>query len=97
MPSATLGSSRAARGGGAACTPSDGQISRRSSPRVPVVGRLRAIFHASTARQLVRAAAQGVVSGLVTLVSIIFLGFFLGMRHAIDADHVNAVSTIVSR
>src|SRR5437667_453030 len=59
--------------------------------------RLRAIFHASTARQLVRAAAQGVVSGLVTLVSIIFLGFFLGMRHATDADHVIAVSTIVSR
>src|SRR5205807_3774793 len=40
---------------------------------------------------------QGVVSGLVTLVSIIFLGFFLGMRHATDADHVIAVSTIVSR
>jgi len=34
---------------------------------------------------------------LVTLVSIIFLGFFLGMRHATDADHVIAVSTIVSR
>src|SRR5437016_10482546 len=59
--------------------------------------RLRAIFHASTARQLVRAAAQGVVSGLVTLVSILFLGFFLGMRHATDADHVIAVTTIVSR
>src|SRR2546421_634247 len=37
------------------------------------------------------------MSGLVTLVSIIFLGFFLGMRHATDADHVIAVSTIVSR
>jgi len=34
---------------------------------------------------------------LVTLLSIIFLGFFLGMRHATDADHVIAVSTIVSR
>ncbi|PYN11589.1 MAG: high-affinity nickel-transport family protein, partial [Candidatus Rokuibacteriota bacterium] len=32
---------------------------------------------------------------MVTLVSIIFLGFFLGMRHATDADHVIAVSTIV--
>ena len=28
--------------------------------------------------------------------SIVTLGFFLGMRHATDADHVIAVSTIVS-
>jgi hypothetical protein len=34
---------------------------------------------------------------MVPLVSILFLGFFLGMRHATDADHVVAVSTIVSR
>src|SRR5437763_14255037 len=32
--------------------------------------------------------------GLFTLLS---LGFFLGMRHATDADHVVAVTTIVSR
>ncbi len=32
-----------------------------------------------------------------TLLSIIGLGFFLGMRHATDADHVIAVTTIVSR
>jgi high-affinity nickel-transport protein len=32
-----------------------------------------------------------------TLVSIIVLGFFLGMRHATDPDHVVAVTTIVSR
>jgi high-affinity nickel permease len=31
------------------------------------------------------------------LLSIIALGFFLGMRHATDADHVVAVMTIVSR
>ena len=31
------------------------------------------------------------------LVSVILLGFFLGMRHATDADHVIAVTTIVSR
>jgi high-affinity nickel-transport protein len=31
------------------------------------------------------------------LVSILALGFFLGMRHATDSDHVVAVSTIVSR
>lgn len=32
-----------------------------------------------------------------SLVSIIALGFFLGMRHATDPDHVIAVTTIVSR
>jgi ABC-type nickel/cobalt efflux system permease component RcnA len=31
------------------------------------------------------------------LISVLLLGFFLGMRHATDADHVIAVSTIVSR
>lgn len=31
------------------------------------------------------------------LISILSLSFLLGMRHAIDADHVVAVSTIVSR
>jgi high-affinity nickel-transport protein len=34
---------------------------------------------------------------MFTLIPIICLGFFLGMRHATDADHVIAVSTIVSR
>src|SRR3954463_5816841 len=34
---------------------------------------------------------------MVTFFSIIALGFFLGMRHATDPDHVIAVSTIVSR
>jgi high-affinity nickel-transport protein len=34
---------------------------------------------------------------MINLVSIIALGFFLGMRHATDPDHVIAVSTIVSR
>ena len=33
----------------------------------------------------------------MTLFSILFLGFFLGMRHATDSDHVVAVTTIVSR
>ena len=33
----------------------------------------------------------------MTLLAILALGFFLGMRHATDADHVVAVSTIVSR
>jgi hypothetical protein len=34
---------------------------------------------------------------MLNFVSIIALGFFLGMRHATDPDHVIAVSTIVSR
>ena len=34
---------------------------------------------------------------MFSLLSIIALGFFLGMRHATDADHVVAVMTIVSR
>ena len=34
---------------------------------------------------------------MVSLLSIIALGFFLGMRHATDPDHVIAVATIVSR
>lgn len=34
---------------------------------------------------------------MITLISFMFFGFFLGMRHATDADHVIAVSTIVSR
>src|SRR5258708_28412944 len=34
---------------------------------------------------------------MLTLLSIIALGFFLGMRHATDPDHVIAVTTIVSR
>jgi high-affinity nickel-transport protein len=33
----------------------------------------------------------------MTLLAILALGFFLGMRHATDADHVIAVTTIVSR
>jgi high-affinity nickel permease len=34
---------------------------------------------------------------MVTFLSVIALGFFLGMRHATDPDHVIAVTTIVSR
>jgi high-affinity nickel-transport protein len=33
----------------------------------------------------------------VELLTVVLLGFFLGMRHATDADHVIAVTTIVSR
>ena len=34
---------------------------------------------------------------MTNLVTILALGFFLGMRHATDADHVIAVATIVAR
>jgi len=35
--------------------------------------------------------------GSLNFVSLLLLGFFLGMRHATDADHVVAIATIVSR
>jgi len=34
---------------------------------------------------------------MIAVLSLILLGFFLGMRHATDPDHVIAVSTIVAR
>jgi high-affinity nickel-transport protein len=34
---------------------------------------------------------------MTPVLSVLLLGFFLGMRHATDADHVIAVTTIVSR
>jgi high-affinity nickel-transport protein len=34
---------------------------------------------------------------MITLLSVISLGFFLGMRHATDADHIIAVSTIIDK
>lgn len=34
---------------------------------------------------------------MLNLISVVVIGFFLGMRHATDPDHVIAVSTIVAR
>lgn len=34
---------------------------------------------------------------MITLLSVLFLGFFLGMRHATDADHVVAVTNFITR
>ena len=34
---------------------------------------------------------------MTPFLSVLLLGFFLGMRHATDPDHVIAVTTIVSR
>jgi high-affinity nickel permease len=44
--------------------------------------------------QLALITLQGVP---ISLIAVLSLGFFLGMRHATDADHVVAVSTIVAR
>ncbi len=33
----------------------------------------------------------------ISITSLLFLGFWLGMRHATDADHVIAIATIVAR
>jgi hypothetical protein len=43
--------------------------------------------------QLVSTAFPGGFSA--SLIAILALGFFLGMRHPTDADHVVAVSTII--
>jgi high-affinity nickel permease len=42
-------------------------------------------------------AAASDTNFLMTLLSILALGFFLGMRHATDSEHVIAVTIIVSR
>ena len=46
---------------------------------------------------MVVASGTASPSATLSLISILVLGFVLGMRHATDADHVVAVSTIVSR
>jgi len=38
-----------------------------------------------------------VVGDMINFLSIVALGFFLGMRHATDPDHVIAVTTIITR
>jgi ABC-type nickel/cobalt efflux system permease component RcnA len=46
---------------------------------------------------IIREGMAEYLEQMITLLSIIALGFFLGMRHATDPDHVIAVTTIVSR
>src|ERR1700720_1146263 len=41
--------------------------------------------------------ACAMTGAVLNFVSFLFLGFFVGMRHATDADHVVAIATIVSR
>src|SRR3954454_18457735 len=46
----------------------------------------------------IRFASRGRRSGLqVTSLSILFLGFLLGMKHATEADHLAAVATLATR
>src|SRR5437868_9822408 len=40
---------------------------------------------------------SAMIGAALSVISFLFLGFFLGMRHATDADHVVAITTIVSR
>jgi high-affinity nickel-transport protein len=49
------------------------------------------------ARATLLAVGLALPESSMTLLAILALGFFLGMRHATDADHVVAVTTIVSR
>jgi len=44
-----------------------------------------------------RVSVCAMTGTVLNVVSFLFLGFFLGMRHATDADHVVAIATIVSR
>ncbi len=41
--------------------------------------------------------SSAICEAVTTFLPILLLGFFLGMRHATDSDHVVAVTTIVSR
>src|SRR5260370_18301009 len=41
--------------------------------------------------------ACAMTGAVLNFVSFLFLGFFVGMRHATDPDHVVAIATIVSR
>ena len=69
------------------------QVSLRSAYR-PTVATLLSCWDALL---IYRRALRAAVRELINLVSIVALGFVLGMRHATDPDHVVAVSTIVSR
>jgi len=44
-----------------------------------------------------RGRSVAMAEGGLNFFSLLFLGFFLGMRHATDADHIVAIATIVSR
>jgi hypothetical protein len=50
-----------------------------------------------TPASLVQSSALEARNQMTALFAIVLLGFFLGMRHATDPDHVIAVTTIVSR
>ncbi len=73
----------------------DGMIGERPSraQAEPDIG-----YNLRAAREsLRRAKARKRVDATITNLPVVLLGLILGMRHALDADHVIAVATIVSR
>jgi ABC-type nickel/cobalt efflux system permease component RcnA len=48
-------------------------------------------------QQLKGRGPELITENMISLLTIVAIGFFLGMRHATDPDHVIAVSTIVTR
>jgi hypothetical protein len=63
-------------------------------------GSVKVALHRSSTRApfpLNRSSPCEMMPVSLTLLSILCFGFLLGMRHAFDADHVVAVSTIVNR
>ncbi len=69
----------------------------RSSPDL-IVAATPACPGAPAGRVAPRAGGSwGIVGRMTALVSVLLLGFFLGVRHATDPDHVIAVTTIVCR
>ena len=55
------------------------------------------VFFPTALRSTVCVRLQWCISHMIGFLSIVAIGFFLGMRHATDPDHVIAVTTIVSR
>src|ERR1700730_18379810 len=53
-------------------------------------------MHQVSPRQCGREDSRGIQMGSLSIVSILALGFVLGLKHAIEADHLAAVSTIAS-
>src|SRR5262249_16212893 len=64
---------------------------------VPRIGNWRLIETLHNAVGDSHPGPWAVAETALNVVSFLSLGFFLGMRHATDADHVVAIATIVSR
>ena len=71
----------------------------RNYPDGPAVVGGRTVLGYPREKSLARCHLEtcAMTGAALNVVSFLFLGFFLGMRHATDADHVVAMATIVSR